>query len=173
MWSWKLHISHVHVCALCFPKLAVFYRFLKWYGNSLDATNWTYRRRLFCFVFFWWYWSLNSGPCTWAMPWVLFALVIFSGRVFSFCLGLTSNRHPPTYSLLNSWNYKCKPPHTACLLRWGLTGFFAWAGFRSWSSQFLPPEYPVLQVWAIMGEVFCYSFGEVEVGGMGWRGRHT
>jgi hypothetical protein len=43
------------------------------------STMLSVRTRLTFFFFFWHFWGLNLGPCTWATPPALFTLVIFQG----------------------------------------------------------------------------------------------
>jgi hypothetical protein len=52
-----------------------------------------------------------------------FAFSYFSGRVSHFCQGVVSDRDPPIYVLLYSWDHRCVILYLTYLLRWGLANF--------------------------------------------------
>jgi hypothetical protein len=47
-----------------------------------------------------------------------------------FCLDQPGQDCYLPISLSNSWDDRCVSPYPACLLRWGLSNFFLWAGLN-------------------------------------------
>jgi hypothetical protein len=67
--------------------------------------------------------------------------------------------------LIYSWDDKHVTPYPACLLKWSLTNFFAWAGFEpdppnfslpsSWNYKFEPPVWTIFIIFLMISNDLC------------------
>jgi hypothetical protein len=76
------------------------------------------------------------------MPPDIFCLSYFSDGGLAVFAQIGLDHYTPTYILLHSWDYRCRPTHPAYLLRWVLANFLP-----QLTSNLVPPYFYLLRSW--------------------------
>jgi hypothetical protein len=111
-------------------------------------------------LFFWQYWGLNSGPCSWlarALPLQLLLLALFFLFVIfqlGYCVCAPSLPGLPSFYLClsHSWDDKRTPPLPACLLRRDLANFLVGLALNCG-----PPNLSLTSSWDSRHQPLCLA----------------